>query len=129
MAKKTDDEWRAELDGDRYQILRQGGTEVAFSGKYWDEKAPGVYKCAGCGQPLYTSDAKYDSGSGWPSFWEAVEKGAIEQVVDDTGGVRRTELRCSGCGGHLGHVFQDGPKPSGERHCINSTSLDLEPSE
>lgn len=123
--EKTDEEWRAELTPEQYQILRQKGTERAFTGVYHDEKSRGTYRCAGCGQELFASDAKYDSGSGWPSFVEPADVAAVETHTDTTHGMVRTEVTCSRCGGHLGHVFPDGPGPSGQRFCINSASLDL----
>lgn len=124
--QKTDAEWRAELSAERYDVLRGKGTERAFTGEYVDTKDPGVYRCAGCGAELFRSDAKYDSGSGWPSF---VEPSTLESVVtetDTTYGMVRTEVMCAACGGHLGHVFPDGPGPTGQRYCINSCSLELE---
>jgi peptide-methionine (R)-S-oxide reductase len=124
-----DSEWRARLDPDRYQVLRQAGTERAFTGVYWDTKTPGVYRCAGCGTELFSSDTKYDSGSGWPSFWEPLESDRVITEVDRSHGMVRTEIKCATCGGHLGHVFEDGPQPSGLRYCINSLSLDLDESE
>ncbi len=123
--EKTDEEWRAELTPEQYQILRQKGTERAFTGVYHDEKSRGTYRCAGCGQELFASDAKYDSGSGWPSFVEPADVAAVETHTDTTHGMVRTEVTCSRCGGHLGHVFPDGPGPGGQRFCINSASLDL----
>ncbi len=123
---KSDAQWREELSSEQFRILRQKGTERAFTGKYWDTKTEGTYVCAGCGQVLYTSETKFDSGCGWPSFYEATE-GAIVTAEDNTLGMRRIELMCSKCGGHLGHVFNDGPAPTGLRHCINSASLELIP--
>lgn len=124
--EKTDEEWKAELTDEQYRVLRKHGTERAFTGEYADCKDTGVYVCAGCGQPLYESDAKFDSGTGWPSFFKPVAEGAIEKDSDTSLGMMRTEVHCSRCNGHLGHVFGDGPAPTHERHCINSVSLKLE---
>jgi peptide-methionine (R)-S-oxide reductase len=129
MAKvvKTDDEWRQALSDDEYQITRCSGTERAFTGEYWDTKTPGEYRCRCCGESLFDSSTKYDSGSGWPSFYQALDEGAVEAEEDRSHGMIRTEVHCRKCGSHLGHLFPDGPQPTGMRYCINSVSLDLEP--
>jgi peptide-methionine (R)-S-oxide reductase len=125
--KKGDQDWRESLSEDQFHVLRQCGTERAFTGKYWNEKAPGTYVCAGCGQELFSSLDKFDSGSGWPSFTQPLEGSAVDANEDRSHGMIRVELSCSRCDGHLGHIFPDGPQPTGERYCINSTSLDLIP--
>jgi peptide-methionine (R)-S-oxide reductase len=124
--KKTDDEWREKLSPDEYAVCRQNSTERAFSGRYWDTKTPGIYHCAGCGTALFDSDTKYDSGSGWPSFYQPIEGAPIGENRDTTHGMIRVEVHCARCDSHLGHVFEDGPQPTGLRYCINSLSLKLE---
>ena len=120
---KSEQEWKESLTPEQYRILRQKGTEPAFTGKYWNQKEDGTYVCAGCGQELFRSDTKFDSGCGWPSFYDALESGNVETRDDFSFGMHRIEVLCSRCGGHLGHVFEDGPKPTGLRYCINSASL------
>lgn len=124
---KTDEQWRKELTPEQFRVLREKGTERAFTGTYYDVKDSGVYRCAGCATPLFTSDEKYESGSGWPSFYDAVDAGNISLHEDQTHGMRRVEITCAGCGGHLGHVFEDGPRDkTGLRYCVNSASLSLD---
>jgi len=123
----TDEEWRERLSPEQYHVLRHGGTERAFTGKYEQNKAAGMYACAGCGTPLFTSDAKYNSGSGWPSYTAPVDASAVDELTDRSHGMVRTEVRCSRCEGHLGHVFPDGPGENGLRYCINSASLEFKP--
>jgi peptide-methionine (R)-S-oxide reductase len=124
--QKSEEEWRQELTPEQYRILREKGTERPFTGKYNTTKQDGVYRCAACGNELFDSTTKYASGSGWPSFWEAVDPGAVELRPDRSHGMLRTEVVCARCGGHLGHLFDDGPQPTGQRFCINSVSLELD---
>lgn len=124
---RTEEQWRKELTPEQYRVLREKGTERAFSGTYYDVKDDGVYKCAGCGTPLFTSDEKYDSGSGWPSFYDSVDEGNITLHEDHSHGMSRVEITCANCGSHLGHVFEDGPRDkTGMRYCVNSASLSLD---
>lgn len=125
--QKSDADWREILDEEAYRVLREKGTERPFTGRYHDEKRKGLYRCKGCGAPLFSSDTKYDSGCGWPSFYEPVDPAHVAEARDLSHGMVRTEVLCSDCGGHLGHVFPDGPRPTGLRYCINSAALDLEP--
>ena len=124
--EKTDAEWRKELTPEQYHVLREKGTEPAFTGKYYENHAKGVYKCAACGTELFSSDTKFDSGTGWPSFWAPVSPQAIAFEGDNSFSMRRTEVHCPVCGGHMGHVFDDGPQPTGKRFCINSAALKFE---
>lgn len=127
--RPSDEELRARLTPLQYEVTQNAGTERAFSGEYWDTKQPGTYRCIVCEEPLFSSDTKYDSGSGWPSFWEALDPAKVELHEDRSYGMVRTEVVCARCGAHLGHLFPDGPRPTGERYCMNSASLRLDPAD
>lgn len=124
---KSEEQWKRELTPDQFAVCRKKGTERAFTGKYWDTKTPGTYVCSCCGQPLFDSDTKFDSGCGWPSYFAPLDTAAIDEHKDTSYGMVRTEVTCSKCDAHLGHVFEDGPQPTGLRYCINSVSVDLKP--
>ena len=127
--KKPEAEWRTQLDPMQFEVTRHAATERAFTGKYWDHFEDGIYRCVCCGAPLFASDTKFDAGCGWPSYFQPIRGELIERVLDHSHGMVRVEVRCQDCGAHLGHVFEDGPEPTGERYCINSAALDFQPRE
>lgn len=127
--ERSEDEWREVLSEEQYRVLREHGTESAFTNAYYDHKEPGIYRCAGCDLPLFSSEHKYQSGTGWPSYWQPIKQDYIGLDIDRRFGMSRTEVHCKRCGGHLGHVFSDGPQPTGLRYCLNSAALRFEPKE